>query len=193
MNSCTNCREVTDQLSPVLVGSFTEHWCQFCVEMSATPCKTCGQRADKDTAYRSGIGESVAYYCVSHRFAPLVKSRPRLELGVALDSNGDTKIVEVSIMRQSADELLGWLDNFKAEALPAEPFDVPRQVFTHRVPPISAEPCCDPDYDYEKGKYVHAEGCHGSVEANEGSEGSMTDETYYKWLLPNRVTPIQNK
>src|SRR5487761_2395442 len=76
MNSCTNCREVTDQLSPVLVGSFTEHWCQFCVEMSATPCKTCGQRVDKDTAYHSGIGESVAYYCVSHRFAPLLKSRP---------------------------------------------------------------------------------------------------------------------
>lgn len=27
--------------------------------------------------------------------------------------------------------------------------------------------CCEPDYDYERGQYVHDERCHGSVLANE--------------------------
>lgn len=31
----------------------------------------------------------------------------------------------------------------------------------------SDEMCCEPDYDYEAGKYVHQDGCWGSVEANE--------------------------
>lgn len=28
------------------------------------------------------------------------------------------------------------------------------------------EMCCEPDYDYENGQYVHHKGCWGSVEAN---------------------------
>ncbi len=32
------------------------------------------------------------------------------------------------------------------------------------------EMCCEPDFDYCTGKYVHQDGCHGSVEANEEAE-----------------------
>ena len=36
------------------------------------------------------------------------------------------------------------------------------------APDPGEEPmCCEPDYDYERGQYVHDKGCHGSVLAND--------------------------
>ena len=32
------------------------------------------------------------------------------------------------------------------------------------------EACCEPDWDASRGGYVHQDGCHGSVEANEEAE-----------------------
>jgi hypothetical protein len=72
---------------------------------------------------------------------------------------------------------------------------------------MTPEPCCDPDYSYEKGRYVHNADCPGHDDLSEINEkgGPMSDmkgeetqknvETYLaymarwervpKWRLPN--------
>jgi len=66
---------------------------------------------------------------------------------------------------EPVEDVLGWLDKYKSVTCKRGPGSLCEcDACTGAA---RDEACCEPDYDYCTGKHVHAEGCHGSVEANE--------------------------